>query len=99
METFFPYIFIVIIFALYISLNMEISKLSQKIKDQQKQLDKLYHLTGQEEIFDNKVNLSQETKLHILELVHSGKKIQAIKEVREATNSSLVDAKNYVDKL
>ena len=45
------------------------------------------------------MNLSQETKLHILELVHSGKKIQAIKEVREATNSSLVDAKNYVDKL
>lgn len=99
METFSPYIFIVIIFALYISLNMKISKLSQKIKDQQKQLDKLYHLTGQEEVFDNKVNLSQETKLHILELVHSGKKIQAIKEVREATNSSLVDAKNYVDKL
>ncbi|HWL10449.1 MAG TPA: ribosomal protein L7/L12 [Planctomicrobium sp.] len=43
--------------------------------------------------------LTDEQRTEIIELIYTRQKIQAIKEYRNATGSSLVDAKNFIDQL
>ena len=43
--------------------------------------------------------ISDEEKEHIIQLKNTGREVEAIKKVREATSMDLVQAKQYVDKL
>ena len=99
MRELIPYIPVLALLVLWFLQYAETSKLKRISEDQQRQLDKLYRLLGKEESFDDRVDLPGETKQRIGELVREGKKIQAIKELRDATGLGLKEAKDYVDRL
>lgn len=75
----------------------EFSQLKKQVTQQQKQLNELCRLMGQEQLLTYFV--SDELKEKALHLKNSGKETQAIKEIRLATSMSLSEAKAYVDKL
>ena len=99
MKELIPYIPVLALLVLWFLQYTETSKLKRISEDQQRQLDKLYRLLGKEESFDDSTDLPEETRWRIEELTHEGKKIQAIKELRDATGLGLKEAKDYVDGL
>ena len=78
-------------------LLIEIDKLKKQVKSQQKQIDTLCKLTGNEQLAT--YYISEEDKEYILHLKNSGKEVEAVKKVRDVTSMDLVQAKQYVDTL
>lgn len=76
---------------------MEISKLKLQIKNQQRQLDKLCQATHNAHLSASFV--PDQTKHALIELKKSGKTVEAVKMLREATTMSLLEAKAYIDAL
>lgn len=72
-------------------------KLKNQIKELQKQLNECCRRTGNEEICS--YFISDEIKEKVLHLKNSGKRTEAIKEIRLETSMSLLEAKEYVDHL
>ncbi len=99
MEELIPYVPVLALLVLWLLQYAETSKLKRTSEDRQRQLDRPYHLLGEEGSFDDRTNLPEETRRRIEELVREGKKIQAIKELRDATGLGLKEAKDYVDGL
>lgn len=75
----------------------EISALKRKVRNQEKRLNQLAKLTGHEDLSSSLV--SDEVKKQAIELKRAGKKVEAIKKIREQTQMDLLEAKQYVDKL
>ena len=75
----------------------EISKLKQVIRNQEKRLNQLAKLTGHTDL--SSYSVSDHLKEQVIQLKQEGKKIQAIKKIREQTQMDLVEAKQYVDEL
>ncbi|WP_077612370.1 50S ribosomal protein L7/L12 [Clostridium sp. Marseille-P2415] len=75
----------------------EISTLKKVIQDQEKRLNQLAKLTGHEDLSSYWV--SDELKEQAIQLKRDGKKVEAIKKIREQTKMDLLEAKQYVDQL
>lgn len=88
------YILLIIIGVLF---YIEIIELKKRVKSQQVQIDILYKNTGNDQLMP--YHITDEEKEYILSLKCSGKKVEAIKKVREITAMGLVEAKQYVDSL
>ncbi len=88
------YLLIMIIGILF---YIEIDKLRKQIKTQQKQINELCKMTGNNQLAA--YYISNEDKELILHLKNSDQKVAAVKKVREITNMDLVEAKQYVDSL
>ncbi len=87
---------VVLILVLVIG-GMEISDLKKQVKAMQKQIDELCNKTGNESEASDYVSDTLKKKLQGLK--DEGKIIEAVKELRENTGISLVEAKEYVDLL
>lgn len=81
----------------YITVFNEISRLKKRIKSQEERLNKLCKLTGHEELSSYWV--SDELKELVIHLKRAGKEVEAIKKIREQTQMSLIEAKQYVENL
>ena len=75
----------------------EISILKRRIKSQEDCLNKLCRLTGHDNLSSQWV--SDELKKLAIHLKRTGKEVEAIKKIREQTQMSLIEAKQYVEKL
>lgn len=75
----------------------EISALKKEIQNQEKRINQLAKLTGHENLSSYWV--SDELKEQVIQLKQDGKRVEAIKKVREQTQMELVEAKQYVDNL
>ena len=75
----------------------EISALKKVIQNQEKRINQLAKLTGLENLSSYWV--SDELKEQVIQLKQDGKRVEAIKKVREQTQMDLVEAKQYVDNL
>lgn len=75
----------------------EISTLKRKISSQEKRLNQLAKLTGHDDLSSYWV--SDELKEQAIQLKRDGKKVEAIKKIREQTQMDLLEAKQYVDQL
>lgn len=89
-------IFVVFIIVGIIALN-EISTLKKRIKSQEERINKLCKLTGHDDLSTYWV--SDELKELAIHLKRTGKEVEAIKKIREQTQMSLIEAKQYVEKL
>ncbi|MDU1053339.1 hypothetical protein [Clostridium baratii] len=89
-------IFVVFIIGGIIALN-EISTLKKRIKSQEERINKLCKLTGHDDLSTYWV--SDELKELAIHLKRTGKEVEAIKKIREQTQMSLIEAKQYVEKL
>ncbi|MFC4780831.1 hypothetical protein ACFO6R_06025 [Eubacterium multiforme] len=74
-----------------------IDTLKKKIKIQEECLNKLCKLTGHDNLSSYWV--SDELKEVAIHLKRTGKEVEAIKRIREQTQMSLIEAKQYVEKL
>ncbi|MFD3450196.1 ribosomal protein L7/L12 [Microbacteriaceae bacterium 4G12] len=77
-----------------LSISSSISQLDKRLKRTEDKLDQIARELGVSEQVGN-----EELNEELRQLVREGKKIKAIKKVREVLGLSLVDAKNYVDSL
>lgn len=77
--------------------SLEISRLKKQVAQQQKQLDELCALTGQESLASGYI--SDAMKSELLALKEAGKDVRAVKKLRKHTTMSLLEAKEYIDKL
>lgn len=75
----------------------EISELKRIISSQDKRLNQLAKLTGHDDLSSYWV--SDELKEQAIQLRRAGKKVEAIKKIREQTQMDLLEAKQYVDQL
>lgn len=75
----------------------EISTLKRRIKSQEDCLNQLCKLTGHDNLSSYWV--SDELKELAIHLKRTGKEVEAIKKIREQTQMSLIEAKQYVEKL
>ena len=75
----------------------EISALKRKISSQEKRLNQLAKLTGHDDL--SSYWISDELKGQAVQLKRAGKKVEAIKMIREQTQMDLFEAKQYVDQL
>lgn len=75
----------------------EISMLKRRIKSQEDCLNQLCKLTGHDNLSSYWV--SDELKELAIHLKRTGKEVEAIKKIREQTQMSLIEAKQYVEKL
>lgn len=75
----------------------EISTLKNEVRNLEKRLNHLAKLTGHEDLSSYWV--SGELKEQVMQLKLDGKKVAAIKKIREQTQMDLIEAKQYVDKL
>ncbi len=99
MEELLVYIPMLSLLVLWLLQYVETTKLQRKLDDQQRQLDELHRSFGEGEAFDEGLDLPKETKEHVRQLAWEGRKIQAIKELREAIGLGLKGTKDYVDRL
>ncbi|WP_324825222.1 ribosomal protein L7/L12 [Sinanaerobacter sp. ZZT-01] len=76
---------------------LEISSLKKVIRDLQERLNCLAKLTDHEELSLNWI--SSELKEQVIQLTRDGKKVEAIKKIRQQTQMGLLEAKQYVEKL
>lgn len=76
---------------------IEIARLKSQVKNQQHQIDKICNATTNEQISANYI--SDELKQDVTELKRAGKDTEAVKLLRNATSMSLLEAKEYFDKL
>ncbi|MGG7160218.1 hypothetical protein [Clostridium baratii] len=89
-------IFLLLIIGGIIALN-EISTLKKRIKSQEDRLNELCKITGHDNLSSYWV--SDELKELAIHLKRTGKEVEAIKKIREQTQMSLIEAKQYVEKL
>ena len=75
----------------------EISVLKKRIKIQEDRLNELCKITGHENLSSYWV--SDELKELAIHLKRTGKEVEAIKKIREQTQMSLLEAKQYVENL
>lgn len=75
----------------------EISILKRRVKSQEDCLNQLCKLTGHDNLSSYWV--SDELKELAIHLKRTGKEVEAIKRIREQTQMSLIEAKQYVEKL
>lgn len=75
----------------------EISVLKKRIKIQEDRLNELCKLTGHDNLSSYWV--SDELKELAIHLKRTGKEVEAIKRIREQTQMSLIEAKQYVENL
>ncbi|MBM7833184.1 50S ribosomal protein L7/L12 [Clostridium sardiniense] len=75
----------------------EISILKKRIKSQEDRINQLCKLTGHNNLSSYWV--SDELKELVIHLKRTGKEVEAIKKIREQTQMSLIEAKQYVEKL
>ncbi|WP_304508806.1 hypothetical protein [Anaerotignum sp.] len=75
----------------------EISTLKKNMKKQEERINQLAKLTGHEYLSSNWI--SDELYETVRLLKQSGKKVEAVKKIREHTQMTLVEAKQYVDDL
>lgn len=76
---------------------IEIARLKSQVKNQQHQIDMICSATANEQISANYI--SDELKQDVTELKRAGKDTEAVKLLRSATSMSLLEAKEYFDKL
>ena len=93
MEDVIAFIVMIIVILLY----MKINEVQKQLESQQMQIDNLCKITGNLKLASDFI--SDEEKEHIIQLKNTGREVEAIKKVREATSMDLVQAKQYVDKL
>ena len=99
MEELPVYIPMLSLLVLWLLQYVETARLHRKLDDQQRQLDELRRSFDKGEAWDEGLDLPKETKERVLQLARKGKKIQAIKELKEAIGLGLKEAKAYVDRL
>lgn len=88
---------IIILGLIVITLYFEVRTLKERLNDQRKQINNLCKETGHNEL--SSCFISSDDRESILHLKNTGKTVDAVKRVRELTNMSLVEAKQYVDEL
>ena len=91
------YVIAFIVMIIVILLYMKINEVQKQLESQQMQIDNLCKITGNLKLASDFI--SDEEKKHIIQLKNTGREVEAIKKVREATSMDLVQAKQYVDKL
>lgn len=91
------YVIAFIVMIIVILLYMKINEVQKQLESQQMQIDNLCKITGNLKLASDFI--SDEEKEHIIQLKNTGREVEAIKKVREATSMDLVQAKQYVDKL
>lgn len=89
-------IWIVMVIGLLLAFN-QISILKKRVKMQEDHLNKLCKLTGHENLSSYWV--SDELRELVIHLKRTGKEVEAIKKIREQTQMSLIEAKQYVEQL
>ncbi|GAA0071134.1 hypothetical protein UT300003_26580 [Clostridium sardiniense] len=90
------FISVLLIIAGMLAFN-EISILKKRIKSQEDRLNQLCKITGHNNLSSYWV--SDELKELAIHLKRTGKEVEAIKKIREQTEMSLIEAKQYVEKL
>lgn len=75
----------------------EITVLKKNMQRQEERINQLAELSGQEKLSSYWV--SDELKETVLQLSQAGKKVEAVKKIREHTQMTLLEAKEYVDNL
>lgn len=75
----------------------EITSLRKRITSLEERLNQLAKRTNHEDISSDWV--SDEVKELVMNLKQAGKEVEAVKTIRDHTQMSLIDAKQYVDKL
>lgn len=75
----------------------EISALKKVVRKQEKRLNQLAKKIGSEELSSDAI--SSELSTQLIQLTREGKKVKAIKILREHTQMDLLEAKQYVDAL
>ena len=78
-------------------LYIENQNLKKRIKNQEERIDRLCELTGNDNLSSNWV--SSEVKNRLVDLKKDGKTVEAVKLLRDKTQMSLLEAKEYIDKL
>lgn len=91
------YVIAFIVMIIVILRYMKINEVQKQLESQQMQIDNLCKITGNLKLASDFI--SDEEKEHIIQLKNTGREVEAIKKVREATSMDLVQAKQYVDKL
>lgn len=76
---------------------IEIARLKSQVKNHQQQIDQICNATTNEQISSNYI--SDKLKQYVTELKRAGKDTEAVKLLRNATSMSLLEAKEYFDKL
>ena len=90
--------FIILLFIVICMLRFnEISVLKKRIKIQEDRFNELCKITGHENLSSYWV--SDELKELAIHLKRTGKEVAAIKKIREQTQMSLLEAKQYVENL
>ncbi|WP_042463332.1 hypothetical protein [Neobacillus dielmonensis] len=84
------YILIIISFLIIINLSTKVGKLEGRIKGMQYTLDQLTQQSG---LPENPINDE------LRKLIKAGEDVKAIKKARETLGLSLLEGKNYIDKL
>ncbi|MBP1889891.1 ribosomal protein L7/L12 [Clostridium moniliforme] len=90
------YIILLLIIICILAFN-KISVLEKRIKIQEDSLNELCKITGHENLSSYWV--SDELKELAIHLKRTGKEVAAIKKIREQTQMSLLEAKQYVENL
>ena len=88
---------LVVLLILIMLAHIEIAKLKKQVKSQAKQINNLCNATENQKLSSQ--FLSDDVKKSILHLKNSGKEVEAVKKMREATGMDLIEAKQYIDKL
>jgi ribosomal protein L7/L12 len=94
---FVEYGILTLMFISVILLYIKITELKKQVKSQQIQIDNLCKETGNQQLAT--YFISDEEKEYIVHLKNSGKKVEAVKKLREVTSMDLVQAKKYIDAL
>lgn len=89
-------IFALVIMAGSLAFN-QISILKKRIQSQEERFNKLASLTGNDNL--SSYWISNEVKELAIHLKRKGKEVEAVKKIRENTQMSLLEAKQYVDQL
>ena len=84
------YILIIIAFLIIINVTAKVNKLEGRIKRMQYTLDQV---TKQSGLPENPINDE------LLKLIKEGEDVKAIKKARETLGLSLIEGKEYIDKL
>lgn len=75
----------------------EIKNLKRKIQKQEEQINQLCNCTGNESLSSRYI--SEQLKRSIYDLKKQGKEVEAVKKIRQETELSLLEAKQYVDQI
>jgi ribosomal protein L7/L12 len=84
------YILIIIAFLIIINLTAKVNKLESRLKRMQHTLDQVIKQTG---LPENPINDE------LRKLIKQGQDVKAVKKARETLGLSLIEGKEYIDKL